>query len=90
MVISGQTGSGKTHFVMNLIKEQAKLHDKPFDHIIVAFSMIQPAYLNLKRQNQNVSLVEGFPSNELDKICGGQKTCQNTLLVLDDLTVDLE
>ena len=90
MVISGQTGSGKTHFVMNLIKEQGKLHDKPFDHIIVAFSMIQPAYLNLKLQNQNVSLVEGFPSDELDKICGGQKTCQNTLLVLDDLMVELE
>ena len=90
MVISGQTGSGKTHFVMNLIKEQNKMHDKPFDHIIIAFSMIQPAYLNLKLQNQNVLLVEGFPSKELDEICGGQKSCQNTLCVLDDLLIETE
>ena len=66
------------------------MHDKPFDHIIIAFSMIQPAYLNLKLQNKNVLLVEGFPSKELDEICGGKKSCQNTLCVLDDLLIETE
>lgn len=86
MVVSGQTGSGKTHFVMKLLGHQTELHDKPFDKIIIGFSMIQPAYLNLKLQNKNVVLVEGFPRNEIETLDGSA----NTVVLLDDLMVETE
>lgn len=84
MIVSGQTGSGKTHFVIELLKT-----DKSFDSIILAFSMIQPSYLDLKLKQPNVTLVEGFPEAELQEIIenGGDRS---TVLVLDDLMLELE
>ena len=85
MVISGQTGSGKTHFVARLIKNQENLHDKPFDKIILAYTMIQPIYPDLKLQVKNLILVEGFPENLIEQADG-----QNTLVVLDDMMLETE
>ena len=89
MIVSGQTGSGKTVFVSQLIKNQEQIHDKKFDKIIIAFTMIQPIYLELKRHHSNVTLVEGFPGAAIEAI-SKQGTCSNTLVVLDDLMVELE
>ena len=66
MIVSGQTGSGKTQFVSQLINSQETMHDKKFDRIILAFTMIQPIYLELKIKNSNVTLVEGFPGDAVD------------------------
>ena len=89
MVVSGQTGSGKTHFVSQLIANQEVMHDKKFDKIIFAFTMIQPIYLEMKMKNQNVTLVEGFPSEAVESICKTD-SCQNTLIILDDMMVEME
>jgi molybdopterin-guanine dinucleotide biosynthesis protein len=89
MVVSGQTGSGKTHFVAELIKHQEEMHDVKFDKIILAFSMIQPIYLNLKLKHDNITLVEGFPTEALEEIMEKSEN-ENTLIVLDDLMVELE
>jgi len=86
MVVSGQTGSGKTHWVMQLLKNQKELHNVPFDNIIIGFSMIQPTYLNFKMANDNVSLVEGLPRDEINTLDG----TKNTLIILDDLMVETE
>ena len=90
MVVAGQTASGKTQWVLNLIEAQQQTHDKPFERIIIAFSMIQPAYLNLKLKNPNITLVEGFPTEQVEEICGQESSRENTLIILDDLMVELE
>lgn len=82
MIVSGQTGAGKTHFVLELIKNQAVLHDKPFERIILSYSMTQPAYLRLQSQIQNLELVSGFPENL-------ETNGENTLLILDDQMLEL-
>ena len=89
MIVSGQTGSGKTQFVSQLINNQESMHDKKFDRIILAFTMIQPIYLELKIKNTNVTLVEGFPGDAVDAFCK-QESCQNTLVVLDDMMIEME
>ncbi len=89
MVVSGQTGSGKTHFISKLIEYQETLHDKKFDKIVLAFTMIQPIYLELKMKNSNVTLVEGFPGEAVDAILKSD-TLQNTLVVLDDMMLEME
>ena len=89
MIVSGQTGSGKTQFVSQLINSQETMHDKKIDRIILAFTMIQPIYLELKMKNSNVTLVEGFPGDAVDAFCK-QESCQNTLVVLDDMMIEME
>ena len=89
MIVSGQTGSGKTHFVSQLINNQEVMHDKKFDRIILAFTMIQPIYLELKMKNSSVTLVEGFPGDNVEAFCK-QDSCQNTLVVLDDMMIEME
>lgn len=84
MIVSGQTGSGKTHFVMELLKSE-----KTFENIIVAFSMIQPCYLDLKLKHEKVTLVEGFPDSEIQRIIEGGRN-EPTVVVLDDLMLELE
>lgn len=83
MIISGQTGSGKTVFVEKLLRNQATVHDQPFEKVILAYSIMQPIYLTMQGQVPNLELVEGFP----DDI---QESDGNTLLILDDLMLDLE
>lgn len=85
MVVSGQTGSGKTVFVDELIRNHEILHDKPFDKIIYAYSIMQPIYLRLQADVPNLELVDGFPANLEDYLGQG-----NTLLVLDDLMLEME
>ena len=89
MVVSGQTGSGKTHFVSQLIKHHKSLHDRKFDKIVIAFTMMQPIYLELKMKNQNLTLVEGFPGEAVEKICKSD-TNANTLVALDDMMIETE
>lgn len=84
MIVSGQTGSGKTTFVERLIKNQESMHEKPFDRIILAYSIMQPAYLQLQAQTENLTLVDGFPDGALEDLDG------STLLILDDLMLELE
>lgn len=81
MIVSGQTGSGKTCFIEQLIRNQDELHDKPFDKIILAYSMLQPVYLRLQSEVPGLELSDGFPEQELT---------ENTLLILDDLMLELE
>lgn len=85
MVVSGQTGSGKTTFVDDLIRNQEAIHDKPFDRIIYAYSILQPVYLRLQADVPNLELVDGFPTN-LEELIGQG----NTLLILDDLMLEVE
>ena len=61
MVVSGQTGSGKTHFVSQLINSQETMHDKKFDRIILAFTMIQPIYLEIKIEKLKCNFSKGLP-----------------------------
>lgn len=82
MIISGQTGCGKTHFVQNLVRNQELMHDKPFEKIILAYSIMQPVYLRLQAEIPTLELTEGFPDEGLDD--------GNTLLILDDLMLELE
>ena len=89
MTVSGQTGSGKTYFVSQLISNQEVVHDKKFDKIIFAFTMIQPIYLELKMKNQNVTLVEGFPGDAVDSICKSDRA-ENVLIILDDMMIETE
>ena len=89
MVVSGQTGSGKTHFVSELIRHQEILHDRKFDKIILAFTMMQPIYIELRQSNQNLTLVEGFPGEAVEKICKSEENA-NTLVVLDDMMIETE
>jgi deoxyribodipyrimidine photolyase len=89
MVVSGQTGSGKTHFVSELIKHQEVLHDRKFDKIIFAFTMMQPIYIELRQKNQNLTLVEGFPGEAVEKIYKSNENT-NTLVVLDDMMIETE
>jgi len=85
MVVSGQTGSGKTYFVSQLITHQTAIHDKPFEKIVIGFTMMQPIYLDLKLNNRNIVLVEGFPEQEIENTKG-----LNTLVVLDDMMLETE
>jgi len=89
MIVSGQTGSGKTHFVSQLINHQEKIHDKPFDKIIIAFTMMQPIYLELKLKNRNISLIDGFPGEAVERI-QNENSESNTLVVLDDMMIETE
>lgn len=84
MIVSGQTGSGKTHFVERLIRHQDSMHDKPFDRIILAYSIMQPIYLKLQSEVENLEIVDGFPESDFESLTG------NTLLILDDLMLELE
>lgn len=86
MTVSGQTGSGKTFFVSKLIHKQDEIHEKPFDEIIIAFSILQPIYLDIKAKLSNVTLVEGFPDDELKQFVKENKTI---LVVLDDMMLEL-
>lgn len=85
MIVSGQTGSGKTMFVDKLLRSD--LHANPFDKIILAYAIMQPIYLTMQAQIPGLSLTEGFPDDITDpaKLSEGQ-----TLLILDDLMLDLE
>ena len=65
------------------------MHDKKFEKIIIAFSMIQPVYMNFKISTENVVLVEGFPTEQLEEIMQNSSR-HNTLIVLDDLMVEME
>lgn len=86
MVVSGMTGCGKTHFVSRLVRQQAEMHEKPFEKIIWAYSMMQPVYREMSSQ---VEFVEGFPSDFFE-ILEKQQNQLNTLLILDDLMFDLD
>lgn len=90
MIVSGQTGSGKSLLVENLLKSLEETHSEKIEKIILAFSIIQDGYLRLKESlGDKLELVEGFPGDELDKI-NESKAEVNTLVVLDDLMVELE
>jgi len=90
MVVSGQTESGKTYFVDRLIRNQEIMHEKPFEKIIYAYSVFQPLYHALISDVPGLELVEGFP----DEIVSGENResgeVPSTLLVLDDMLLDLE
>jgi hypothetical protein len=79
MIVSGQTGSGKTDFVLRLIHENAQVHAKPFVRIIYCYSIAQDKIKAL----ENVELYQGFPEDIV-------WTGENTLLVLDDLMLELQ
>jgi hypothetical protein len=89
MIVSGQTGSGKTVFIKRLLFNQAEMFEQPLDRIIIAYSVLQPIYFDIKQHVKNVELVEGFPNDLLDDILK-TGTTDNVLLVLDDLMIDLE
>ena len=90
MVISGQTGSGKTYFVNNLLQNIETTHDRDFDLIILAFSIMQPIYMKLKAKlGEKLELVEGFPTDKLNEITESTEN-KNILLILDDMMVELE
>jgi hypothetical protein len=84
MIVSGQTGSGKTRFVARLLENQQELHEKSFDRIVYAYSVDQPIYTEIAIATPNIEFVLGLPDDfEVDPN-------QNTLLVLDDLMMELQ
>lgn len=89
MVVSGQTGSGKTQFVSELINHQKAIHDPPFEKIIYCYSILQPIYMKMQTTVPSSELVEGFPNEFYDSLQKNQ-SFENTLLVLDDMMIDLE
>lgn len=89
MVISGQTGSGKTVFVTKLIRSQMELHDPPFEKILYCYSVFQPVFKELLYEVPGLDLVEGFPNDFYDSL-QTKSSAENTLLVLDDMMIDLE
>jgi hypothetical protein len=81
MIVSGQTGSGKTDFVLKLIKSNDEINTVPFKRIIYAYSIFQDKLRELAEEVPMVELCKGFPE------C--QWTGEETLLVLDDLMLEL-
>lgn len=90
MVVAGQTGCGKTEFVAKLIRNQSLMHDPPFDRIIIAYGMMQRVYLDLQDTIPNLQLSDGFPNDYYQSIKSDHNfPTENTLLVLDDLMMEL-
>jgi hypothetical protein len=84
MIVSGQTGSGKTQFVHNLLKTQKELMEEPFKRVLYAYSIYQPIYGSMQDDIADIEFTLGLP-----------ETIQEdpnipTLLVLDDLMMDLQ
>ena len=50
---------------------------------------MQPIYLELKMKNQNLTLVEGFPGEAVERIYKSD-TNANTLVVLDDMMIETD
>jgi hypothetical protein len=90
MIVPGQTASGKTVFVSKLIEYADALHDKAFAKIVIAFSILQKIYLDLKgKLGERIELVEGFPDSQLNEIIEGEHDT-HTLFILDDMMLELE
>ena len=89
LIVSGQTGSGKTYFIERLIANQVEMHERPFDRIILAYAIFQPAYMKMMQNFPGLELFEGFPDEALEDILASDKN-QQTMLILDDLMIDLE
>lgn len=90
MIVAGQTGCGKTEFVAKLIKNQALMHDPPFERIIIAYGMMQKVYSDLLDSVPNLELSDGFPNDYYQAIKNDEKVPTiNTLLILDDLMMEL-
>lgn len=91
MIISGQTGSGKTHFVKNLLENLDKIHSDDVTKVILAFTMIQDTYIALKKQmGSMLDLEEGFPSDKINQLIESPTEKGHTLVILDDLMIELE
>jgi hypothetical protein len=90
MIISGQTGSGKTYFISQMLKHLDEIHNNKVERVILAFSMIQPLYIDLKRElGDLLEMVEGFPSDQVTELTEGSNN-ENTIIILDDLMIELE
>lgn len=86
MIISGQSGSGKTEFVRRLLENQHQLFVPNFDRIIYAYSIMQDVYVEMQKVNSDIEFIEGFPDDLYDRLLVNKK---NTMLVLDDLMLEL-
>lgn len=90
MIVSGQTGSGKTHFVKNLLEHMDATHSGKVVRVILAFSMLQSVYVQLKKQlGDMLELEEGFPSDKINQLMESN-AADHTIVILDDLMVELE
>jgi hypothetical protein len=82
--IAGSSGSGKTFFLAKLIRNQARLFKKPYDHIIICYSQYQPIYSELAAEIDYVTLFEGVPS--LSDVGSDNKL---VLLICEDMMVQM-
>lgn len=90
MIISGQTGSGKTYLIEKILENIDAMHSQKIDKVILAFSILQKSYVDLKQKlGDMLDLEEGFPDDKITEIMESP-TSGNILLILDDLMVELE
>ncbi len=58
---------GKSFLVADLLKEQQKMFDKPFDKIIWCYGIEQPQFLrDIKKDIQKLETFSGFPEAEIE------------------------
>ena len=76
--ISGQSQSGKSHLTRCMLRHLEKLFYPVPTKVIYMYSVYQKEFDELP---PNVELVEGFPNNLSDMVCGHD----HSLIVLDDL-----
>lgn len=77
-LIAGPTGCGKTEFVKRLLQHQGEVISPPLEHVVWFYGIHQSLYDEI----ENVTFVEGLPSNFREYVSG------RTLFVIDDLMTE--
>ena len=81
-VISGGTGSGKTTFVVELLRHEKDMFDKPLERIIYCYGeYLQETFDSVREFRPDLEVIQGLPDIEFDKNI-------NNLVIIDDLMDD--
>ena len=78
MLIAGGSGSGKSVFTSKLLQYKSQIMANPPDKIVWCYSVWQPLYDEIQKNDSSIQFIQGVPSMEL--IQSG-----NFILVVDDL-----
>jgi hypothetical protein len=87
--VNGSSRSGKTQFVHHLIRNRKKMftEDRAPERVLYCYSIWQPSFDDLVKDDDSVELFKGLPS--MEAIEGASSPTSELLLVFDDLIYDV-
>ena len=90
MLLAGPSGSGKTLWVYQLIKYHNLLLDKPPAKILFYYSIWQPIYSELTKNNIVSEFRKGFPTIDEIEDLNTYSNIGGSLVIIDDQALNID